>query len=147
MEVAVKTVHHPGLDHKALVFSIKSRDVSEKIGKSPHPKVPHKSMEHREIVDKVRAPFERLNRLLQEKPAGTESHIFDKWDAAKRKAARIATHEWEALLKRRGNKLRQEKRKYNQILKSSLRLRKGSPNRPMLVAMAIEAKLELGEKY
>lgn len=143
MEISVKTVHHPGSDHKAVVFKIKSKDTSEAINKPREPRIPHKAMEYKEIVDKVKVPFTKLKDFLEDCPKGTETHIFDKWDAAKRKAAKIAMHEWEALLKRRGAKLKQEKRKYNQILKSSLRLKKGSVNRPLLVSMAAEAKLQL----
>ena len=143
MEVSVKTIHHPGSDHKALVFSIKSRDTSESNSRPSTPKIPHKAMEYKEIVDKTRVPFEKLNKFLEECPEGAETHLFDKWEAAKKKAARIAAHEWEVLLKKRGNKLKREKRMYNQILKNSLRLKKGSQNRPLLVKMALEARMVL----
>ena len=118
----VSTLHHPGSDHKGILYKIKGSPGPEKVDK---PKaLPHRAFDLPEVINFA------SERLAEFNASTTSSReCFGEWDVLKTKVKNFAQHTWEAHVRARGADLKKIKnarrRAEDNLNKTSL----GNPNR------------------
>ena len=98
----VSTLHHPGSDHKGVLYRLKgipSPDTAEK------PKaLPHRAFDLPEVVSFASEKLAAFNASTS-----TDSDCFGEWDVCKEKIKNFAQHSWDAHARARGANLKAAK--------------------------------------
>ena len=118
----VQTLHHPGSDHKGVLYRIRGNPGAVKA--STRKALPHRAFDLPEVIDFA---SERLVEFNASTVSGRE--CFGAWDVLKAKVKNFAQHTWETHVKARGADLKKIKnargRAENNLNKTSL----NNPNR------------------
>ena len=100
--IEVSTLHHPGSDHKGVLYKIKGNPGPEK---SDTPKaLPHRAFDLPEVVNFT---SERLAEFNASTSTGRE--CFGEWDVLKTKVRNFAQHTWDVHVRTRGADLKKLK--------------------------------------
>ena len=98
----VSTLHHPGSDHKMVLYRIKGTPTPDKVDK---PKaLPHRAFELPEVISFA---SERLVELNASTTTGRD--FFGEWDVLKDKLKNFAQHKWDTHVRARGADLKKLK--------------------------------------
>ena len=99
----VQTFHHPGSDHKGVLYRIRGNPGSAKV--STVKALPHRAFDLPEVV---KFAFDRLAEFNASPTLGIE--CFGEWDVVKSKVKNFAQHTWEVRVKARGANRSEERR-------------------------------------
>jgi hypothetical protein len=122
-EVVVSTIDHPWTDHKGVLYSFKSIDKMEP-SQQEWVSIPKIALK----VDRVVKALEPLVSKYIPFESQKLPNIVTKWDKMKKKALKIAHHEWKMHKKQKGNERRKAKREY---IKSLHRLQVTDVSHPL----------------
>lgn len=126
-EVSVTTHHHPGSDHRGVLYSW--ANTPEILEEAPPPPLPHRAFDLKEVKNFVALTLKEFEEEHMDK-----DYAFPKWDKAKRLIKNFAIDAWSRKVRARGRALKRLEKSRMDISKNLHRCPLNHHSRPNLLA-------------